>query len=106
MADVKHTKFLLVFAVPFYALYGAWVLIRAMFNLVCRSAWTSKLTAGSLQCPACGSPNSMFGRWECHAPGCGAIYLGSVDRCERCRAGASFLPCGKCGASILLRSGR
>jgi predicted RNA-binding Zn-ribbon protein involved in translation (DUF1610 family) len=106
MADAKHSKVLLVLAIPFYALYGAWVLIRAMFHLVQWAAWTTKLTAGSLQCPACGSLNSMFGRWECRAPGCGAIYLGSVDRCERCHAGASFFACGKCGASILLRSGR
>ena len=106
MADIKRSKVLLVFAIPFYALYGAWVLVYAMSNLVRWAVWTSKLTTGSLQCPACGSLNSMFGRWECRAPGCGAIYLGSVDRCERCHAGASFFSCERCGASILLRSAR
>jgi len=106
MADFKRSGILLLLAIPFYALYGAWVLIRASFRLIGWAAWTSKLTAGSLQCPACGSPNSMFGRWECRAPGCGAIYLGSVDRCERCHAGASFFSCERCGASILLRSAR
>lgn len=106
MADAKRSPFLLALAIPFYALYGAWVLIRTMFHFVRWAAWTSKLTTGHLQCPACGSSNSIFGRWECRAPGCGAIYLGSVDRCERCHAGASFFPCEKCGASILLRPSR
>lgn len=106
MAGTKHSAFLFVLAIPFYAVYGAYVLIRAGLRFVRSVAWTSKLAAGHLQCPACGSSNSMFGRWECRAPGCGAVYLGSVDRCERCHAGASFFPCEKCGASILLRPGR
>jgi len=106
MASTKQSAFLFALAIPLYALYGAWVLIRAAFRFARWTVWTSKLMAGALSCPACGSPNSMFGRWECRAPGCGAVYLGSVDRCERCHAGASFFPCEKCGASISLRQGR
>ena len=106
MAGTKQSAFLFALAIPFYALYGAWVLIRATFHFARWTVWTSKLTAGHLRCPACGSSNSIFGRWDCRAPGCGAVYLGSVDCCERCHAGASFFPCEKCGASILLRPGR
>jgi predicted RNA-binding Zn-ribbon protein involved in translation (DUF1610 family) len=106
MAGIKQSTFLFVLAIPFYALYGAWVLVRATLHFARQAVWTSRLAAGYFQCPACGSSNSKFGRWECRAPGCGAIYLGSVDRCERCGAGASFFPCEKCGASILLRRGR
>ena len=107
MADSKkkHALYLLLLW-PFYAAYGVWVLAAALVRAVRWTYWTIHLTTPRLQCPACGERNSLHGRWECRAPGCGAIYCGAADRCERCGAGAAFFPCANCGASILLRSGR
>jgi predicted RNA-binding Zn-ribbon protein involved in translation (DUF1610 family) len=108
MADGKKTysRILVLALAPFYAAYGTWVIGLAFFKLVRWVAWTARLMTPNLPCPACGEANSLHGRWECRAPGCGATYLGAVDRCERCGAGAAFFPCANCGASILLRSGR
>lgn len=91
---------------PFFAAYGAWLVALWAIRAVRAAVWTVRLARSRLYCPACGSPNSLYGRWQCHAPGCGAVYLGAADRCGRCGAGASFFPCGSCGASILLRSPR
>jgi hypothetical protein len=91
---------------PFYAAYGALVLAVGLFRLIRWAVWTARLTKPELICPACNAPNSLYGRWECRAPGCGAIYLGAADRCQRCGAGASMFFCRECGASISLRPAR
>lgn len=107
MADgKKHSMLALLPLAPLFAAYGAWVLAVTLFRAVRWTAWTIRLLSSKLQCPACGQLNSLHGRWECRAPGCGAVYLGAVDRCARCGAGASHFPCAGCGMSILLRSGR
>ena len=108
MANGKKTStlFLLVVTAPFFALYGAWVLVAATARLVRWAVWTARLTKPELRCDTCGFLNSLYGRWQCHAPGCGAVYVGAVDRCARCHAGASFFDCANCGVSILLRPGR
>jgi len=95
-----------VLLAPFYAAYGAWWLVVGLVRIVRWGYWTVRLLRPRLRCPACNEINTLHGRWECRAPGCGAIYMGDADRCERCGAGASFFPCAHCGASILLRSGR
>jgi predicted RNA-binding Zn-ribbon protein involved in translation (DUF1610 family) len=106
MANDKHSQIFFVFAIPLYALYGAWVLFHCLSHFVRWVARTLKLEAGHLECPACGSSNSIFGRWECGAPGCGAVYLGNVGRFLRCHAGTSFFACDKCGDPLILRPGR
>ncbi len=95
-----------VLATPLYALYGAWVLVTMLARFVRWVVWTARLTKPVLICSACGEANSIHGRWECRSPGCGAIYLGAVDHCERCGAGASMFFCQHCGASIPLGPAR
>lgn len=106
MAGGKHPIIVILLLAPFYAAYGAWTIAVGISRTVRWAAWTGHLLSPRLVCPACGEENSLHGRWECRAPGCGVTYLGAADRCERCGAGASFFPCAYCGMSILLRSGR
>jgi predicted RNA-binding Zn-ribbon protein involved in translation (DUF1610 family) len=108
MADGKKTysRILLLLLAPLYGAYGAWVLGAAIFKFVRWVVWTVRLMKSELRCDACGQPSSIYGRWQCHAPGCGAIYVGAADRCERCLSSAAHFPCANCGASVLLRSGR
>lgn len=106
MADKKLRFIFFLLLTPLYAAYGAWVLLVGLYRMVRWATWTVRLTRPELACPACGSPNSVYGRWECRAPGCGAIYLGAADRCQRCGAGASMFFCRDCGASISLRPAR
>ena len=108
MADGKKAfgSLVLVVALPLYAAYGAWIVVMTVFRIVRWSVWTARLIKGELHCPACGLANSLHGRWECHAPGCGAVYLGAADCCARCNAAASYIPCIGCGASISLRPSR
>jgi len=103
MAEAKLNLVRLLILSPFFAAYGAWVLLFWAFRLVRNIVWTIRLTKPELSCPACAISNSLYGRWECRAPGCGAIYLGAADRCQRCGAGASMFFCEYCGASIPLR---
>jgi hypothetical protein len=108
MADGKKTfgSLVLVLALPLYAVYGAWIVVTILFRLVRWFVWTVRLARGHLRCPACGLVNSILGRWECHAPGCGAVYVGAADHCARCHSAASYVPCVGCGASISLRPSR
>jgi hypothetical protein len=106
MADRKLNIVLFLLLSPFYAAYGAWVLLTGLYRLVRWASRTARLLKPELTCPACNRVNSLYGRWECRAPGCGAIYLGAADRCQRCGAGASMFFCQECGASISLRSAR
>ena len=106
MAESKFRLMRFLLLSPLYAAYGAWVLAGWLGRAVRSAAWTIRLAKAQLCCPACGFPNSLYGRWECRAPGCGAVYLGAADRCGRCHAGASFFPCANCGASIPLRPAR
>lgn len=108
MADGKKAfgSLVLVVTLPLYAAYGAWIVVTSVFRFVRWSVWTVRLIEGELRCPACGLDNSLHGRWECHAPGCGAVYLGAADCCARCHSTASYIPCVGCGASISLRPSR
>jgi len=106
MADAKKKPLHIMLAMPWFVLYGAWLVLAAMVRLIRWLVWTVRLMNPEIQCPCCGFINSVRGRWECRAPGCGAVYLGAADRCARCGAGASFFPCANCGASVLLRPGR
>jgi hypothetical protein len=106
MAESKFRLARFLLLSPFFAAYGAWVLLCWAFRVLRSIVWTIRLANPRLICPACGKVNSLYGRWECRAPGCGAVYLGAADRCGRCGAGASFFPCASCGASITLRPAR
>ena len=106
MADRKHSLVLFLLLSPLYAAYGVWVLAGWLGRAIRTALWKIRLVRPQLCCPACGKPNSLYGRWECRAPGCGAIYLGAADRCRRCGAGASMFFCQECGASISLRPAR
>lgn len=108
MADGKKVfgSLVLVVALPLYAAYGLWLVVTTTFRIVRWFIGTARLVKGELRCPACSLANSLHGRWECHAPGCGAVYLGAADCCARCKASASYIPCAGCGASISLRSSR
>ena len=105
MADTKKklSPLILIVALPLFATYGAWVVAVAAFRLVRWVCWSAR---PQLVCPSCGTSNSLYGRWQCQAPGCGAVYLGAADRCPRCHSGASFFPCRECRVSIMLRPGR
>ena len=106
MAERKLSLVRFLLLSPFYAAYGAWVLLVGLYRTVRAMAWVVRLLRPELKCPACDKVNSLYGRWECRAPGCGAIYLGAADRCQRCGAGASMFFCQDCGASISLRPAR
>ena len=106
MAEVKKDLLRLVLAAPLFAVYGAWIVLAAVARFIRSAVWTARLLKPEAQCQACGHFNALHGRWECRASGCGAVYLGAADHCERCGSGASFFPCANCGASILLRPGR
>jgi hypothetical protein len=108
MADAKKKSDPLMFivALPLFAAYGTWIVGVAIFRLVRWVCWSVRLMRPQLVCPSCGTPNSLYGRWQCQAPGCGAVYLGAADRCLRCHSGASFFPCRECRVSIMLRPGR
>lgn len=108
MADAKKklSPFILIAALPLFVAYGAWVLGVTVFRFVRWGIWSAKLIRPHLVCPGCGTPNSLYGRWQCQAPGCGAIYLGAVDRCARCGSAASFFPCRECRVSISLGPAR
>jgi hypothetical protein len=106
MPDSRSSLARFLLLSPLFALYGAWVLAAWASRAVRSTIWAILLARSRLYCPACSFPNSIYGRWQCHAPGCGAIYLGAADRCGRCGAGASFFPCASCGASITLRPAR
>ena len=106
MAEGRFNLVRFLLLSPFYAAYGAWVPLVGLYRIVRAVAWTVRLLKPKLTCPACGMVNSLYGRWECRAPGCGAIYLGAADRCQRCGAGASMFFCHGCGASISLRPAR
>ena len=105
MAEGNKTfgSVVLVVTLPLYVLYGAWIGVIAVIRFIRWLVWTARLFKAELPCPACGVANSLHGRWECHAPGCGAVYLGAADCCPRCKSTASFIPCTHCGASISLR---
>ena len=108
MADTKKKAdpLMLIVALPLFAAYGAWAVGIAIFRLVRWVCWSMRLLQPRLVCPGCGTPNSLYGRWQCQAPGCGAVYLGAADRCARCGSGASFFPCRECRVSILLGPAR
>ena len=106
MADPKSSLARFLLLSPLFALYGAWLVAFWILRAVRSAVWAFRLARSRLYCPACGLPNSIYGRWQCHAPGCGAVYLGAADHCGRCGAGASFFPCASCGASITLRPAR
>jgi hypothetical protein len=95
---------LVLFAVlsPLLAAYGALAILTGGTRLLRRARWTLRLLRGTLVCPSCGRANSLYGRWQCQSPGCGAVYLGAADVCTRCNSGSSYFSCDGCQVSILL----
>src|SRR5688572_28185431 len=86
---------LMLAALPFFAFYGAWVVLRALLRLIRSIGWTVRLTRTTIRC-SCGARNSVYGRWQCQSPGCGVTYHGAVDICTRCGSGASYFACRSC----------
>lgn len=86
---------------PLYAAYGGWVLGKFVLRFGAALFGFSQVFARALRCPTCGVVNDLRGRWTCGD--CGAEYLGAVDDCEVCGAGASWFPCRACRAGIPLR---
>jgi hypothetical protein len=87
-------------ALPFFAALGAFVLVRWAWNLQRRARWGARLLGESIPCPYCACAVPLTGRFECGSPGCGAIFLGFIQRCEICGSGCLWTPCPRCQASV------
>lgn len=86
---------------PVYALYGAWVLLRAGRRFARELAAVPWLLQSDIRCPTCSYANAVHDRWSC--ADCGAEFLGAVHTCGICGAGASWFPCERCRAAVALR---
>lgn len=90
---------LFVIAIPFFAGYGAYVVMRSLWAAYRFVRRSRAALARTIRCPN-GHPNSSIGRFECAS--CGATYHGWVGRCSVCGAGASWIACERCGVGIPL----
>lgn len=95
----KEQLFLFILLLPFHALYGLYVAIRAACAAPNRIRGTLAACAPTVRCPS-GHENSTIGRYECGA--CRAVYHGWVGRCGLCGAPAGWMPCDHCGVAIAL----
>ncbi len=88
--------------IPLYALYGAGRMVVGLVRLPSRVQQTTRVLSGTLPCPACSTETSLSGRWTCGT--CAATWVGWVGECPLGHR-ASFFPCVRCGASIVLYGG-
>jgi hypothetical protein len=99
--DIGKVFFKYMILSPFFAGYGALVVLRSALRLL-RGTNAARLSLrNELQCPH-GHGNAVVGRWRCSS--CGAQFHGWVGRCEVCGAGAAWFPCSTCGVGIRLPS--
>jgi len=91
--------FVLALLSPFYAVYGAFLLARAVVRAWRKVRGFRLALASELRCPN-GHPNPTVGRFECGA--CHAAYHGWVGRCSVCGSGAAWIACDVCGVAIPL----
>lgn len=84
---------------PFYVVYGAWLLVRALLGLGRAVKGAGAALSPTLVCPN-GHRSAAVGRWRCAM--CGSIYHGWVGRCGVCGAGAGRTSCDVCGVGIRL----
>jgi hypothetical protein len=95
---ITHLLRIVVLA-PLYAVYGVFVVVRALVRAM---GWINHVSAGLEADVHCmhGHPNPTVGRWVCGS--CRATYDGWVGRCPICGSGASYIACRTCGVSVPL----
>jgi hypothetical protein len=85
---------------------SAWILVKGVIFLIrpVRRIVTSAIggwilvTRDSFQCPGCGGPISLVGRWECI---CGYVYDGFFFiRCPVCKTVPPYVKCQACGVGV------
>ena len=89
-----------MFMAAFFAMYGLFFMVSAVFKLVRRTRWGVRLLRETITCPYCHAEAPLVGRYLCSSPGCGAEYHGFIQKCAICGSGCLWTPCPRCNAAV------